>query len=166
MNHHKLLYSLLLSIYTFLILAIEFAIQKSYNNSPTAKGGMMVDSNHKMILASGRFKGTNRQQLTAAFDTFVNSPQKNTLVIHFHGGLVSESSAETIAESLLDDFQTAGGYPFFVIWQTWVTETLRNNWQEIIKEDAFSILFERTVQFLLGKPNQAPARGRMEAPPF
>ena len=118
----------------------------------------MIDSNHKMILSSGRFSGTKRTDLTRAFDTFASSPQKNTLILHFHGGLVSEQAAETIAESLSGTFQGAGGYPLFVIWQSHVHEALRNNWQEIIREEALKILVERTVQFLLGKLDQAPAR--------
>lgn len=126
----------------------------------------MVDSNHKMILSSGRFSGTSRLELTQAFDTFVASDQKNTLVLYFHGGLVSQADGEAAAERLLPIYQTAGGYPFFVIWQSFFTETLRNNWQEIIREEAFSVLVERTIQFLLGKLNQTPGEmgGEVEVP--
>lgn len=98
----------------------------------------MVDSRHKMILSSGRFSGTSREQLTTAFDAFANSAEKHTLVVHFHGGFVSENAAEGIAERLLPIYQGAGGYPLFVMWQSGLGETLKNNWQEIVKEDAFS----------------------------
>jgi hypothetical protein len=122
----------------------------------------MVGSRHKMILSSGRFGGTSREQLTAAFDAFAGSAEKDTLVIHFHGGLVNESGAEQIAERLLPIYQGAGGYPLFVIWQAGLGETLKNNWQEIVKEDVFSILVERVLQFTIGKLDQAPGEKGVE----
>lgn len=126
----------------------------------------MVDKNHKMILSSGRFSDTSRAELSAAFDSFANSAQKDTLVIHFHGGLVSQETAETVADALFDRYQQAGGYPFFVIWQSWITETLRNNWREIIGTDAFNMLVERGVQFLIGILDKGPGAkgGPVEMP--
>lgn len=38
----------------------------------------MVDTNHKMILANGRFSGTSRAELTAAFDAFANSDRSSS----------------------------------------------------------------------------------------
>ena len=116
----------------------------------------MSDFNHKMVLASGRFNGTNRDELKAAFDTFSNSEQKNTLVIHFHGGLVSRQSAEELADRLIPVYKEAGGYPFFVIWESQFWETLGNNWREIAQENAVSVLVEKVLQFLVGKIEQAP----------
>ncbi len=116
----------------------------------------MIDSRHKMILASGRFSGTTREQLTEAFKAFTASPQKDVLVIHFHGGLVSKDDAEGNAERLSLIYQNAGGYPFFVIWQTGLGETLKNNWREIVNEEAFSVLVKRTLQFVIGKLDKAP----------
>jgi hypothetical protein len=116
----------------------------------------MVDPRHKMILSSGRFSGTSREQLTAAFDAFASSAETHTLVVHFHGEFVSESAAEGIAERLLPIYQGAGGYPLFVIWQSGLGETLKNNWRQIIEEDAFSILVERVLQFVIGQLDQAP----------
>jgi hypothetical protein len=126
----------------------------------------MVDTNHKMILSSGKFSDTSRAELRAAFDSFASSAQKDTLVIHFHGGLVSQETAETVAETLSKRYQKAGGYPFFVIWQSWVTETLRNNWREIVGTDAFNMLVERGVQFLIGILNKGPGTrgGPVEMP--
>ena len=67
----------------------------------------MLSSKHKMILSSGRFSGTSRGQLTAAFDQLASSPNQDKLVIHFHGGLVSEKSGEEIADRLLPFYQGA-----------------------------------------------------------
>jgi pimeloyl-ACP methyl ester carboxylesterase len=122
----------------------------------------MSDSNHTMILANGRFDATNRDQLRAAFETFSNSQQKDTLVIHFHGGLVSRAAAEEMADRLLPVYQAAGGYPFFVIWESQFWETLGNNWQEIARENAVSVLVEKVLQFLVGKINQSPGEKALE----
>jgi len=126
----------------------------------------MVGSNHKIILSGGRFSGTSREQLAAAFDAFAGSAEKHTLVVHFHGEFVSENAAEGIAERLLPLYQDAGGYPLFVMWQSGLGETLKNNWQEIITEDAFTALVERVLQFAIGKLDQAPGErgGRVELP--
>jgi hypothetical protein len=122
----------------------------------------MVSSKHKMILSSGRFSGTSRQQLTAAFDELAASENRDTLVIHFHGGLVSEKSGEEIAGRLLPVYQNAGGYPFFILWQSGLIETIRNNWREMIGEDVFSILVEKVMQFVLGKLDQTPGEKGLE----
>lgn len=126
----------------------------------------MVKSHHKLILSSGRFSGTSRAQLSDAFDAFVGDAQKNTLVIHFHGGLVSQGNAEEMAERLLPIYRSAGSYPLFVMWQTGLDETLRNNWQEIVRENAFSALVDRVLQFVVGKLDQAPGQkgGDVELP--
>jgi hypothetical protein len=116
----------------------------------------MVKSHHKMILSSGRFSGTNRSQLRKAFDNFATSEQKDRLVIHFHGGVVPLSDAETIAEGLMETYLGAAGYPFFVMWQTGVVDVLKNNWREITQEDISSVLVERISQFIIGKLDQSP----------
>ncbi len=117
----------------------------------------MVTSRHKLVLSSGRFSGTSREQLAAAFDAFRESPQKDRLVLHFHGGLVSEADAEAIAARLLPVYRDrGGGYPLFTIWQAGLGETLRNNWREIVAEDVFPRLVERVTQFVWGKLDRAP----------
>ncbi len=117
----------------------------------------MVTSRHKLVLSSGRFSGTSRGQLAAAFDAFRESPQKDRLVLHFHGGLVDEAAAEEIAARLLPVYRDrGGGYPLFTIWQAGLGETLRNNWREIVAEDVFPRLVERITQFIWGKLDRAP----------
>jgi hypothetical protein len=126
----------------------------------------MVSAHHKMILSGGRFSGTSRGKLSAAFDAFAGSVEKDILVVHFHGGLVSEHAAEGIAERLLPVYQGAGGYPLFVIWQSGIGETLKNNWLEIGKEEVMPVLVERVLQFVIGKLDRAPGEkgGEIELP--
>jgi hypothetical protein len=126
----------------------------------------MVNSRHKMILGSGRFLGTSRAQLAAAVDAYLAAGAAAPLVVHFHGGLVSQPAAEAMADRLLPVYQAAGGHPFFVIWQTGLAEQLKNNWQEMVKEDAFPVLVERVLQFVIGKLDQTPGEkgGAVELP--
>lgn len=116
----------------------------------------MVSSLHKMVLSSGRFSGTDRGQLKAAFDAFNASPEGGRLVVHFHGGLVNQSNAEALADRLLPLYQGTGAHPLFVEWQSGILETLRNNWAEIVQEDIVPALIERVLQFVIGKLDQEP----------
>jgi hypothetical protein len=128
----------------------------------------MVTSENKIILSSGRFSGTSRDQLTKAFDAFRASPQKDRLVLHFHGGLVSLSDAEAIATRLLPLYRDKGlAYPLFTLWESGAWEVLRNNWQEIVEQDVFPRLVERVLQFVWGKLDQAPSEKglKVELPP-
>src|SRR5258707_3552314 len=98
----------------------------------------MVPSDYKVILSSGRFSGTSRAQLVDAFEKFKASPQKDRLVLHFHGGLVPLSAAEDIAARLLPLYRDQGlGYPLFAMWESGLWEVLRNNWQEIVQQSDF-----------------------------
>jgi hypothetical protein len=117
----------------------------------------MVPSDYKFILSSGRFSGTSRTQLASAFERFRTSPQKDRLILHFHGGLVPLSAAEDIATRLLPLYRDQGlGYPLFAMWESGLWEVLRNNWQEIVQQDVFPRLVERVLQFVIGKLDQEP----------
>jgi hypothetical protein len=117
----------------------------------------MVPSDYKVILSSGRFSGTSRAQLASAVEKFRNSQQRDRLILHFHGGLVSLSAAEDIATRLLPLYRDQGlGYPLFAMWESGLWEVLRNNWQEIVKQDVFPRLVERVLQFVIGKLDQKP----------
>src|SRR5262249_28883956 len=121
----------------------------------------MVTSDHKMILSSGRFSKTTRLELAQAFKKFAADPNKDRLVLHFHGGLVPEKDGEATAERLLLHYRDHGNaYPLFTIWQSGLFETVRKSWREIAQRDIFPALIERVTQYLLGQLNQKPgARG-------
>src|SRR5690349_9283670 len=127
----------------------------------------MVDTKNKLILGNGRFSGTTRSQLDEAFVSFIASPQNGALVVHFHGGLVSLADGEAIAARLLPFYQGAGAYPLFVLWQAGLLETLRHNWQDIVKRDVFALLRDRVLQFVVGKLDQDLGQkgGNVEVPP-
>jgi hypothetical protein len=122
---------------------------------------------HQMLLADGRFAGTTRDELEASFEAFAASPQQGTLAIHFHGGLVPEKSGRQVAERLLAPYRDDGGaWPIFPVWRSGPLETIRYNWDEILKEDVFPLLVERVTRFVLGKLGQdeADKGARVELP--
>lgn len=117
----------------------------------------MATSDHKVILSGGRFSNTTRLDLARAFQKFAADPNKDRLVLHFHGGLVPEQAGEAIAERLLLHYRKEGNaYPLFTIWQSGLLETVRNNWRDIAREDIFPALIERVTQYLLGQLDQQP----------
>jgi hypothetical protein len=122
---------------------------------------------HYLDLRNGRFDKTNRQDLRAIFDRFAQDKNRDMLVVHFHGGLVSEHAGLGIAARLLPLYSGAGGYPLFFVWQSQWYETLRNNIGEIFHETIFQHLLKRVLQFAIGKiDQQAGGRGlQLELPP-
>ena len=73
------------------------------------------------------------------------------VVIHLHGGLVSEASATQNATRLAEVYEGAGAYPIFMVWQSGLLEVVRHNLDEIFKEDLFQSLLRRVLQFTVGK---------------
>ena len=110
-----------------------------------------VGPNHKMVLKAGKFDKTTRENLREAFRTYRTTARGKPLVLHFHGGLVDEASAEAMAWRLMPEYSRAGGFPLFVIWQTGMIETIRNNWKRIVGADAFQGVLERVLQFTIGR---------------
>ncbi|MBW8875024.1 MAG: hypothetical protein JF614_08675 [Acidobacteria bacterium] len=116
-------------------------------------------------LRSGRFDSTSRSDLRQLFDSFVQEGTKN-LAVHFHGGLVSESSAMAMAERLLPEYhQTNVAYPVFFVWESGLLESIRNNVAEVANEQFFERLLLLALQFAGGKVLQAVGeRGVMVTP--
>lgn len=73
------------------------------------------------------------------------------LVIHLHGGLVSKVSALKTAERLHPFYEQAGVHPVFMVWESSLLESVRNNLGEINKEEIFRILVKKVMQYAVGK---------------
>ncbi|MBI5308999.1 MAG: hypothetical protein HZB37_11905 [Planctomycetes bacterium] len=89
------------------------------------------------------------------------------LVIHLHGGLVSKSSALETAERLLPFYEEAGARPVFMVWESGLLETVRNNLREINKEKIFKILVKQVMKYAVGKLNDlvgGKASGQLALP--
>jgi hypothetical protein len=62
------------------------------------------------------------------------------IVLHFHGGLVSEAAGVEIAERLIPVYTRAGAHGIAVIWETGLVETIGRNLDTINKTKLFNKL--------------------------
>jgi hypothetical protein len=79
------------------------------------------------------------------------------VVLHFHGGLVSEASAMRMAERLQPEYSEFA-YPVFFVWESGLTEIWGNNADELIKglskiaaEEIFKKLTSLVTKWTVGK---------------
>lgn len=68
---------------------------------------------------------TTPNDIDAIFEHLIATDAKK-LVVHFHGGLISESSGETIARSMYDLYKS-DAHPITFIWETGLVETVTRN---------------------------------------
>ncbi|MEM9188838.1 MAG: hypothetical protein AAGF12_06665 [Myxococcota bacterium] len=108
-----------------------------------------------MDLVNGRFKATSLQDLDDAIAAWQQSSASKHLVVHFHGGLVGRESGWTICEGLTPVYQTAGGYPFFVLWNSGLLTTIKGNLGEIAEEVIFTRLVRKLGQLVAAKLREA-----------
>jgi hypothetical protein len=114
---------------------------------------MIVD--HEMILSGGLFSRTTRSDLAEIFRKFNADPQRDRLVLHFHGGLVSEAAGGATAERLLPYYRQSGSaYPLFTIWQSGLLETAQGMLRETAQLEAFPLLTQRVAQYVIGLLNR------------
>jgi len=77
--------------------------------------------------------------------------ERGHLVLHFHGGLVSEAAGRATAEFLKPKYEAAGAFPIFPVWEAGLLETLRNNLDKVAKELFFRLLFKRVMRIATRK---------------
>jgi hypothetical protein len=70
----------------------------------------------------------------------IRNSAKSKVVMHFHGGLISERSGIKIARKMTPLYQSAGAYPINVIWETGFWETVTRNLDTIGKTGLFKKL--------------------------
>src|SRR5207249_2825177 len=102
-------------------------------------------------LANGRFAGTTADELKRLFERFSTDPNKDRLVVHFHGGLVSQAAGTATAERLLPLYEGATGYPVFFVWHSGLFETINDNLSQIVEERIFRRLRDLVTQLAIGK---------------
>ncbi|MFT3924546.1 MAG: alpha/beta hydrolase [Myxococcales bacterium] len=75
------------------------------------------------------------------------------IVVHFHGGLVSEKSARTSASEALFPLykEQAQAYPIFFIWESGFFEAPLNNLGEILHESLFREFMKKSAVWVLKK---------------
>jgi hypothetical protein len=78
------------------------------------------------------------------------------VVLHFHGGLVSEEAGLRTAAELAPVYTDAGAYPLFFIWHSDAVSVLRGNLMEISKEEIFQRLLKKVLGFAAAKLGADP----------
>jgi hypothetical protein len=127
---------------------------------------VLLDKNHYLNLKNGIFDSTSKADLDHLFTTFATAPQRDRLVVHFHGGLVSAQGGIDRAEHLMEYYKDLNAYQVFFVWESGLLEVLSNNLGEINKERIFQQLLMRTTQFATAKIKQQEGErgGRLELP--
>jgi hypothetical protein len=120
----------------------------------------------QIILNNGELTGSSRRDLHDAMEAVRSAGGSPTVVIHFHGGLVGQAAALRAAEQLTLEYASTNAVPIFVIWQTELFETLRNNWKDAFSKEFFEGVLERVLQFLVGRAEQPPGAktGQLQLP--
>ncbi len=80
-----------------------------------------------------------------------NALEKNTLAVHFHGGLVKYSTGVETANNLCGEYAAGDAFPAFFIWESGLLETLKNNLDEIRSEDFFRMLWKVLLKVVFRK---------------
>ena len=128
---------------------------------------MAISKDNYLSLQGGAFHLTSQEDLVRLLETFFTNSQRDKLVMHFHGGLVSASAGMAIAEFLLPVYESAGAYPVFFLWESGLREVLERNLREINTERIFQQILLRVTQFAMAKLEQtdgARAAGRLQLP--
>src|SRR4051812_34229450 len=92
---------------------------------------------------SGNLK-TRPQDIDAIFSHLEQAKSKK-VVIHFHGGLVSEASGAATALKMAKVYSEAGAHPVTFIWETGLLETVHRNVLKI----GDTKLFQTLLKYLL-----------------
>lgn len=68
------------------------------------------------------------------------------IVIHFHGGLISESAGMKIAKDMIPVYEGANAHPVTMVWETGLIETLKDNLKEIHKTKLFGLVLKYVIK--------------------
>jgi hypothetical protein len=127
------------------------------------------DPQRDVILENGRFDQprSSRAQLEAIIAAAVARPDANQvpLVLHFHGGLVGESSGLRTARKLQPVYEGAGATPLFVVWKTGFWDSLVDLLTEPRKRRLLDRLRVHIMRFVAGKLQKAEADHTLLASP-
>lgn len=118
---------------------------------------MQISKDNYIHLEGGKFA---RQQyaktdLENLFRTFRNHADKDLLVVHFHGGLVSfKKGLEVSARLKQQCYAPAGAYPVFFLWESHPWETIMNYLSQIFRESMFQALRWDILRFAVSREKQ------------
>jgi hypothetical protein len=119
-----------------------------------------LDKDHCIVLREGKFdtnEGSDASDLSRIFGNIAQ--QGKPVVIHFHGGLVDKASGVAAANVLRPDYEGAGAYPVFFVWQSGWEDVLQNKLPAIFNEPFFQKALTFLSQFAKAKVDKAQQRG-------
>ena len=111
-------------------------------------------------LLHGQFHGTKPENLDKLFKA-LNQSGLNHLVVHFHGGLVSQKDALTEAKNLKDAYVLGGAYPVFFIWNSSLLSDLRIAIHKRTKQRLFVHLVQRILGYSVNNSSSRLKKGGM-----
>jgi hypothetical protein len=111
-------------------------------------------------LEKGEFAKTTAADLEEFFDS-LNANNTKKLVVHFHGGLVSRASAHASAATLDPIYSSPDTQALFMIWNSDLKTTIKDNLTEIAAESIFWTIVSRIYALLEWKEEMdaVPTRG-------
>lgn len=126
---------------------------------------MDIDRDHVVHLVNGRLtegspdSTTSRADLARMINAALALPNPE-LVIHFHGGLVGETSGREIAARLAPRYTGASRYPLFFVWEAGFIEAIANNLDDIRNDPLFRELVKKATRWVLRQlPGVAGLKG-------
>lgn len=92
---------------------------------------------------------TKAAEIDALFQ-HLNESNAKSLVVHFHGGLVTEDAGVEIAKKMAPVYVAAGAVPLTFVWETGLVETFRDNLLKIYQTE----LFKKLLKWVLRRTAQ------------
>jgi hypothetical protein len=120
----------------------------------------MVDKlNYINVGDAGTFRKTGDYHSTPAdVDSLIEHLRdKPKLVVHFHGGLVKESSGMEVADKLSRAYQ--GAHPVSIVWETGLKETVSDRVTSIHKTKLFKKLLKWVIKSAAKRIANVDSRG-------
>ncbi|MDJ0710655.1 MAG: alpha/beta hydrolase [Woeseiaceae bacterium] len=103
----------------------------------------------------GTFKASGDFQSTPAdVDAIIDhlrTSGKQHVVVHLHGGLISESKGMAIAEKMIAPYEAAGAHPVSLVYETGFMETLLGNLRTIHETKLFGKLLKYARKYVAKK---------------
>jgi hypothetical protein len=125
--------------------------------------------------AQGVFDDTTPSQMSDAMNSYRSVCDSKSLALFFHGGLVDKASGMATAQQLFGPYSFLGtpapqqgitadtwgnAYPYFVVWESGLLETLKNNLPQIIGEAIFrrvsDIVGQKALSIINSSATQPP----------
>ena len=117
---------------------------------------MLREEDHVIHLVDGHLSPkskTSNKDVAHIVSSALKAGKPSGIVVHFHGGLVSETSARTsIREQLYPLYcDEADAYPVFFVWESGFFEAPLNNIKEIANEDLFQEFVKKAAEWVFKK---------------